>query len=227
MDDLKTIKLLGAAGRKFVREIKLAVKSPAEAMRALMVLFPQFKAWILEQHDRGVAWRVVTDDPMGMDKDGLTQETGSHTIVFAPVLQGAGGSGFSIGKILFGIALIVVSTLPFVGAAVGLSMGLLGGSLILSGVADLITPTPQLTGPNASNYSSGTEASRSADLESNLFSRNQGTGGQGECVPLLYGQRRVSSPRVISFDLRNLPQERQITTTGTQGLLGYVNEVNL
>lgn len=227
MDDLKTIKLLGAAGRKFVREIKLAVKSPAEAMRALMVLFPEFKAWILEQHDRGVAWRVVTNNAEGLDEEDLKQETGSEQIIFAPILQGAGGNGFSIGKILLGIALIAIAVIVPFGGGLGLGLGLLGGSFVLSGVAGLITPTPQLTGPDASNYSSGTEASRSADLESNLFSRNQGTGGQGECVPLLYGQRRVSSPRVISFDLRNLPQERQITTTGTQGLLGYVNEVNL
>ena len=230
MEELKTIKLLGAAGRKFGREFRLAVKSPAEAVRALMTLFPDFQRWVLEQHERGVAWRVVTDSPAGLEKDELVRETGCETIIFSPVLQGAGGNGFSIGKILLGIALIAVAIIvPFGTVGGGLGIGLFGGGLVLSGVADLLTPTPQLSGPKSANgnYTSGTEASRSEDLESNLFSRNQGTGGQGECVPLLYGQRRVQSPRVISFELKNLPSSRQIDVSGATGLTGYVNNVEL
>ena len=228
MEELKTVKLLGAAGRKFGREFRLAVKSPAEAVRALIVLFPQFKAWILEQHERGVAWRVVTDNAEGIDVEEIDMGTSSEVLVFAPVLQGAGG----FGKIILGVLLIAVAI--FVPAAVFgltsmLSVGLVGGALVLGGIAELITPTPQLSGPNSSGVSSvsGTEASRSADLESNLFSRNQGTAGQGECVPLVYGQRRISSPRVVSFDLRNLPSSRSVSTAGTAGLLGYVNGVTL
>lgn len=232
MEQVKTIRLLGAAGRKFGRKFRVAVKSPAEAVRALMALRPEFKAWVLDQHQRGVVWRVVTDRPEGIDDTELDRETGSETIVLAPVIQGAGGSGGSIFKIILGVILIAVAiAVPFGAVAGGLGWGLIGGGLVLSGIADLITPTPQLSGPKASggpsSRASGTAAARSADLESNLFSRNQGTGGQGECVPLLYGQRRVSSPRVISFDLRNLPDSRDIDVAGTAGLLGYVNQQEL
>ena len=230
MEQVKTVRLLGAAGRKFGRQFRLAVKSPAEAIRALIALRPEFQAWVLEQHERGVAWRVVTDRPMGVSEEELTLETGCDEIILAPVVQGAGG----FGKIILGVLLIAVAI--FVPAAVFglssmLSVGLIGGALVLGGIADLVTPTPQLSGPKASggpsSRSSGTAATKSADLESNLFSRNQGTGGQGECVPLLYGQRRVSSPRVISFDLRNLPDSRDIDVAGTAGLLGYVNQEEL
>lgn len=230
MEELKTIKLLGAAGRKFGREFRLVVKSPAEAVRALLTIIPGLKAWILDQHTKGVAWRIVTDNSEGLTENELNRETGSETIVLAPVLVGAGGVGATIGKIVVGIALIAVAVfVPFAVVGGGTIYGLLGAGLLLSGVADLITPTPQLSGPIAAggNPTSGTEASRSADLESNLFSRNQGTGGQGECVPLVYGRRRISSPRLISFDLRNAPSSREITTTGTAGLLGYVNRVEL
>ena len=227
MEELKTVKLLGAAGRKFGRSFKLAVKSPAEAVRALMVLFPTFKRWVLEQHEAGIAWRVITDNSSGISEDEMRQETGQDVIVLAPVIQGAGGDGLTIGKIVLGVALIAVAV--FVPAATFgltsmLGVGLVGGSLVLSGIADLITPTPRLNGPDAKG---GTEAALTSDLESNLFSRNQGTGGQGECVPLLYGRRRVQEPRVISFDLRNLPQNRNITVSGTKGLLGYVNNQDL
>ena len=222
MEELKTVRLLGAAGRKFGRVFKIAAASPAEALRAIEALRPGFYAWILQQHERGVAWRVVTDQAEGLDKEELERGTSAETIVFAPVLQGAGG----FGRILLGVLLIAVAI--FVPAATFgltsmLSVGLIGGALVLGGIADLVTPTPQLSGNNATNSVSGTEAAKSADLESNLFSRNQGTGGQGECVPVLYGQRRVRSPRIISFDLRNLPETRSITTTGTSGLLGYVD----
>ena len=232
MEELKTVKLLGAAGRKFGRSFKLAVKSPAEATRALMALFPEFQAWVIDQHQKGVVWRVITDNSEGLEESELTRETGCDTIILAPVLKGAGGGFGKILKVIIGVVLIAVGLIisfPTMGG--GTPFVLAGLGMLASGVADLLTPTPQLSGPKAaggaSSYSSGTEASRSADLESNLFSRNQGTGGQGECVPLLYGQRRVTSPRVVNFDLRNLPDTRDITTTGTAGLVGYVNNVEL
>lgn len=222
---LKRIKLLGAAGREFGREFSLDVASPAEAVRALCVLHPEFHGWVLEQHQRGVAWRVVTDDPTGLAEDELTRETGSETIIFAPVLQGSGGGG-SVFKIIVGVALVAVGILfPQIGT-IGVKLLItVGSSLALSGVADLLTKTPTLGG--ADSAPTGTAAERTADLESNLFSRNQGTAGQGECVPLLYGRRRVESPRIISFDLRNSTESRQINTSGTRGLLGYVNSQTL
>ena len=217
MSELKTIKLIGAAGRQFGREFRLAVESPAEAIRALCALFPEFYGWVLEQHERGVAWRVVTDDAQGLDGDELTRSTGAGTIVLAPVLSGAG----AVGKIIAGVVLITVGV--FTG---NVAIALLGGSLVFGGVAELLTPTPKLSGDGGGG-STSTAAERSADLESNLFSRNQGTAGQGECVPLVYGRRRIEAPRLVSFDLRTDAIGRSINTSGTRGLLGYVNNIAL
>lgn len=216
MSELKTIKLIGAAGRRFGREFRLAVESPAEAIRALCALFPEFYGWVLEQHERGVAWRVVSDDPQGLGSDELTRSTSADTIVLAPVLNGAG----AVGKIIAGVVLITVGV--FTG---NVAVALLGGSLVFGGVAELLTPTPKLSGEGGGSTS--TAAERSADLESNLFSRNQGTAGQGECVPLVYGRRRIEAPRLVSFDLRTDAIGRSINTSGTRGLLGYVNNIAL
>ena len=237
MQELKTIRLLGAAGRKFGRSFQLAVHSPAEAIRALGALIPEFHGWILDQHSRGVAWKVVTDRSEGLSEDELKRETGVDQIIFAPVIVGAGGISSGVGKIIAGVALIAVAV--FVpAAAIGLksmfAVGMIGAGLALSGTADLLTPTPQLRGPKATSGSgvatsrvTGVEVSKAADLESNLFSRDQGTGAQGEAVPLVYGRRRVAAPRLISFELRNMPSERDISTGGTLGLVGYVNQTEL
>ena len=232
---LKRVRLLGAAGRKFGRVFHLAVKSPAEAIRAISSLRPEFRAWVLQQHDKGVAWRVVTEKPEGLEAEELERET-SEDIILAPVVAGAGGGFGNFFKIILGIVLIAVAIIipaATFGLTSMLGVGIVGAGLVLGGVAGMLTPTPKLNntglGGQGGNtgMDGGVENSKSEDLESNLFSRNQGSGGQGECVPLLYGQRRVRAPRVVNFELRNSTDGRNIDVTGTEGLLGYVNRQNL
>jgi predicted phage tail protein len=217
---LTTIKLLGAAGRMFGRVHRLAVSSPAEAVRALCTIHPGFQAWVLEQHDRGVAWRVVTDSPCGLPAEELQRQTSSDTIIFAPVLQGAGGGAGGVLQIVLGVALIALAFVSFgttalagvlSGGVGSIGMGFIGVGLLLGGIAGLITPTPQK--PKDA-------------LQSNLFTRNSNDGGFGEVVPVLYGQRRVRSPRVISFDL-SIAGDREIDSRKSVGLLGYVARKNL
>ena len=220
MEQLKTVKLLGAAGRKFGRSFQLAVKSPAEAFRALCVLCPGLKAWVLAQHEKGVAWRVVTDDATGLEAEELKRETGEETIVFAPVMRGAGGDG-GFFSIILGVLLIAASLIITFGTAGGgLALGLLGASLVLGGVAQLLTPTPTLP----KQAETGEEGSN--ELESNLFTRGSSNAAQGEVVPVLYGQRRIPAPRLVSFDLSILPSSRNVNTSNV-GLLGYVNRQDL
>ena len=223
MQQLKTVKLLGAAGRKFGREFKIAVKSPAEAFRALCCLCPDLRGWTIQQHEKGVAWRVITSNEGGVGQDALSVETIADVIIFAPVVQGAGGDSGGIFQIVLGVALIAAALIiPFAQAGAGLGIGLLGGSLVLGGIAQLITPTPTL--PTQAKTGEG---STGAELNSNLFTRGASNSAQGEVVPVLYGQRRIPAPRLISFDLKILPASRQVNTAGTQGLLGYVNGVDL
>ena len=86
----------------------------------------------------------------------------------------------------------------------------------------MLTPTPTL--PNQAKTG---EMDPSEELTSNLFTRGATNGAQGEVVPLLYGQRRVPAPRLVSFDLRLLPSSREVDMTNHKGLLGYVNGVEL
>lgn len=221
MEQVRTVKLLGAAGRKFGREFRVAVKSPAEAFRALCVLCPGLRAWVLTQHESGVAWRVITDKAEGVNENELQRETGVATIIFAPQLRGAGGdSGFL--QIIAGVVLIAAALIiPFAVAGGGLALGLLGGSLVLGGIATLLTPTPVL------KKQGKTGQQENVELDSNLFTRNSTNAAQGEVVPVLYGRRRIPAPRLVSFDLRLLPESRSINVSGTSGLLGYVTRKEL
>ena len=110
----------------------------------------------------------------------------------APVLIGAGSSTT---QILLGIGLVAASIFipgatPILGTTFGkisLSVGLFGGSLILGGVAQLLSPVPKPP----------KEATR---LESNSFSGVQQTVRQGVPVPITYGRVFVGSA-VISAGL--------------------------
>jgi len=238
---LKTIKLIGAAGRKFVREIELAVASPAEAVRALSVLFPEFRAWVIEQAEQGVNWRVITQKGRSINESELDRETDSMQIVFAPIVQGAGGGGGGgLWSIIAGVAL-VAAAIFIPAAAFGLTsmftVGLVGAGLIFNGVSQMLTPTPAIpqvkgsmpVGNTTGSQFGGVEGSQTKQLESNLFTRGAGTGAQGEAVPVLFGERILDVPRRISFSLENLPKDRTIKTQdlNTDDLIGYVNKQDL
>jgi predicted phage tail protein len=192
-----TIKLLGEAGRRFGRQFKLAVQSPAEAIRALSMQIPEFRQYLLESSDNGINWRVVTEDALGLDAEQLEWPC-SKRLVLAPQPAGRG----AVGKIILGVALVAFSILvPAIGATgapwlFGMtnftSIGILGGGLIFSGVAQLLTPTPKVT-----TSQGNTEEQRN----SYTFDKSNINSVQGDVVPLLYGERIVGTLPVLSFGI--------------------------
>ena len=209
---LITVRLLGAFGREFGRVHHLAIESAAEAVRALCVLFPAFKGRVIEEGERGVCWRIVTDDPRGMSEEMATMGIPGDQLVLAPIVAGRG----NVGRILAGVAFVALGIFTggaglFGIAALSKSTLLLtGGSLILGGVAGLLTRTPR------SDVDADTK-----DLESSLYTNAAGTGGQGSPVPVCYGKRRIENPLVISFSLGNLPVSRSNAGPATD-LMGVV-----
>jgi predicted phage tail protein len=210
---LITVKLLGAFGREFGRLHRLAIVSPAEAVRALCTLFPAFRLRVIEQAELGVAWRLVTDDPRGLDAEQARAGIPGDQLVLAPIIEGRGG----FGRVLAGVALIGLAIFTSGIGAFGVTflsksaLALTGGALVLGGVAQLLTRQPR------SDVDADTK-----NLESSLYSNAAGTGGQGSPVPVVYGLRRVENPLVISMSLGNLPVTRPINPYGTRGLIGMV-----
>lgn len=207
-----TIRLLGEAGRRFGRKFQLAVKTPAEAMRALCIQIPALRQYLLESGEKGINWRVVTEHPDGLDEEQLLWPM-SKRMVLAPLPAGRGATG----KIIAGVALVAAAIIlgpiggpMFYGAAA--VSGVIGGfaasavasiglSMVFSGVAELLTPTPKM--PNVKNLGGSSVSGRdeSEQLNSFTFDKSNANTIQGDVVPVLYGERIVGSLPVLSFGL--------------------------
>ena len=207
-----TIRLLGEAGRRYGRRFQLAVKTPAEALRALCLQIPGLRQYLLESGDKGINWRVVTDHAEGLEDEQLLWPM-SKRMVLAPLPAGSGG----VGKIIAGVALVAFAILvPGIGAAaatifgtqfgaISLGIGAIGASLIFGGVADLLTPTPKMPNVKGGGLGGGSSAtsgrSQEEQLNSFAFDKSNANTVQGDVVPVLYGERIIGALPVLSFGL--------------------------
>lgn len=196
------VKLLGELGRKFGRSYKFLVKNPKDVLSALSRQLDGFKEYLCQAHENGMGFRLVTDEPEGIDYDRL--ELSCERLIIAPVVAGAGGKGFGIGQILLGVALVALAFIPGIGTAtsaaiaagtakagltaLGTSLFTLGAGLILTGIAGFLSPQ--------ANLSAG--GSDTKKKESFIFDRSAELTSQGYPVPLVYGRYLISSPLYIS-----------------------------
>ena len=176
---LRKIKLYGKLA-KFVghRILEADVATAAEAVRFLVTNWPELERHMADQHYR------VSVGTYDLDLEELHDPAGQQEIKIVPVMAGAGATG----RIIAGIALIALSFIPGFAAWAGptayaLITGI-GASLVLGGVAQLLTPTPKIpTGPDTQND----------PRKSYSFSGVQNTSRQGVPVPIIYGETIVGS----------------------------------
>ena len=202
-----TIRLLGEAGRRYGRKFQLAVKTPAEALRALCLQIPGLRQYLLESGEKGIDWRVVTDHAEGLDEDQMLWPL-SKRLVLAPLPAGRGG----VGKIIAGVALVALAIFVLPGAiafgsialgSLAAPAGAIGASLIFGGVADLLTPTPKMPNVKGGFGGSSSTSGRSQEeqLNSFAFDKSNANTVQGDVVPVLYGERIIGALPVLSFGL--------------------------
>jgi len=181
---LRKIKLYGELA-KFLgqKTFEAEVNNAAQAIRFLVVNFPQ-----LEKHMADRYYKVAIDD-WELEEKELHYPNGQEDIKIIPVVGGEGGRG--LGKVLLGAALIGGAFLinpalsfSFQSGVTGFaSAGAItqaavytGASLILQGVADMLTPVPKIT-----------EQEQDPRLSFN-FSGIQNTSRAGVAVPVIYGE---------------------------------------
>jgi predicted phage tail protein len=183
---LRTIRIYGRLAKRLKRrKFEAEVSTAAEAIRFLLANFPEFEPELAKGHYK------VSAGSYNLTLDELHHPTGSHEICIVPVIAGAGGEGLGIGQILLGVALIAVSLLVPAAAVGGMTaLGLLGGALVLGGVATMLTPVPQAAIPGTST--SGVDT-KTDPRKSYSFSGIQNTSRQGLPVPIVYGETLVGS----------------------------------
>ena len=128
-----------------------------------------------------------------LDLEELHDPAGQQEIKIVPVMAGAG----AVGRIIAGVALIALAiAIPGIGggvaatifgkafSSISLAIGFAGASLVLGGVAQLLTPTPQV--PQGSDGQDDPRKSYS-------FSGIQNVSRQGVPVPIVYGETIVGS----------------------------------
>lgn len=174
---LRRIRLYGKLA-KFIgkRVLEADVETAAEAVRFLVANWPAVEKHMACQHYR------VSLGRYDLAEDELHNPAGQQEIKIVPVVAGAG----AVGRIIAGVALIALSFIPGIGAlAVSLMIGV-GASLVLGGVAQLLTPVPKMPQGAANNTDQDPRKSYS-------FSGIQNTSRQGLPVPIVYGETLVGS----------------------------------
>lgn len=172
---LRTIRIYGRLAKRLGRRrFQAEVASVAEAVRFLLANFPDLESELAQGHYR------VSVGGYELDEKELHDPVGQQEIKIVPVISGAG----AVGRIIAGVALIALSFFlpPVAGIALGTIAFGIGTSLVLGGVAQLLTPVPQ------------TSITETKDpRKSYSFSGIQQTSRQGVPVPVVYGEILVGS----------------------------------
>lgn len=194
---MMTLLLYGHLGRRFGRVHRRAVRTAAEAVRALAATLPGFRRALID----GGAYRVLSGGREALPREALADPLPSgRTLRLVPVVAGA-GRGF--GKIVIGAALIAAAfytggaslSMSAAWAAGGTTLagyfaGQIGVSLVLSGLSQSLSKTPEnRQAPDAPN-----------NLPSYAFDGAVNTAAQGNPVPVCYGRLMVGS-QVVSAGL--------------------------
>jgi predicted phage tail protein len=188
VEKIRTIRLYGRLGAKFGRVHRFAVSSAREAIRALSTQIKGFEAEMANSKAAGVGYAVFVGK-RNLTADELSLPPGSDDIRIAPMLMGAKRAGLF--QVLLGGALLALAFFQpqFLGlsAKAFTTTGLLGASMALGGVVQLLSPQP-----------AGLSVKDSPDNGASYnFNGPVNTQAQGNPVPVLYG-RMIVGGAVIS-----------------------------
>lgn len=184
---MRTIKLYGKL-RKFGKEYKLAVSSPAEAVKALCVMVPGFEDFLKKSKEKGLVYAVFNG------KENISQEqlnfSGTKEIRIAPIPVGSKRGGLF--QTIIGAALLAASFWfpPLANSSFALLTASAGMSLVAGGVMQMLAPQPK--GNKMKEDSENTA--------SYAFSGAVNTTAMGNPVPILAGERLIGGA-VISASI--------------------------
>ena len=195
---LRKVKLYGELA-KFLgqKTLEAEVHSAAQAIRFLVVNFPQLEAHMADRYYK------VSVGNWEIKKEELNYPNGQEDIKIVPIVGGEGGRGtgrFLLGIGLIGAAILLPGAAPILGtsgftAAAGTAgftaiIGNIGIALALTGLSQMLTPVENI------------KEEEQDPRRSFNFSGIQNTSRAGVPVPVIYGQTMVGSI-VVSANIEN------------------------
>jgi predicted phage tail protein len=220
----QVVRLLGDLGERYGTEhTYYDLRTPADAIKLLCINKPKLQEELVHAHEHGVGYRLIqagTD----LGYDDLQLPLGSNDLILPPVIA---GSGDGTGTILVGVGLVAFAILTagagagflglgagllgtvgtagtltagtfVLGSAASVALGAIGTSLILGGVAQMLSPQPivpslsggRLRGSGESGSTDGPQSVvRGSDgRQSYMFTSAANTVGVGATIPVVYGE---------------------------------------
>ena len=247
---MQLVMLAGELGEKYgTHHEYYNLRTPADAIKLLCVNFPQLQRDLMISHHNGVGYKLIqAGAAMGYDE--LHLPFGSKPMVLVPVIAGSGGDDNSFVPVLLGAALVATAvitggtSLAFgvggfslasgVTATTGLGLsvaaGNIGVALILGGVANMLSPQPEMpklsgrrmettnfNGPGAQGITRGSDG-----VQSYAYRGATNTVGAGVTIPVVYGRALVGghllSVNVVATDTSD-PLATAIKAPGEQTVL--------
>ncbi|MDU4998917.1 MAG: tail assembly protein [Enterobacteriaceae bacterium] len=183
MARLTTIRLYGALGARFGRVHKLAVQTPAEAVKALCINLDGLEGYLMNAKNNGMTFAVFRGKRnIGMDDfKGLG---GDSDIRIAPVMEGAKKAG--IFQTILGAVMVVAGVVMTVIS--GGTASPLAASLMVSGVGMMAGGIYQMLSPQPKGLQSRDDPD---NKPSYAFGGAVNTLAMGNPVAILYGEREI------------------------------------
>ena len=207
---MQRVCLMGELGERFGAEhTYYNLRNAADAIKLLCINMPEFKDYLLESEENGIGYQVLQGG-VDFSYEDLILPFGERDLVIVPVLS---GSGEGAGQILAGVGLVALAFVTGGASLFGLALtpilNLIGANLILGGVAQALSPQPQiptLGGFGAVNYGAGSRmGSRNRTngpenvtsgidgQQSYAYTGAANSVGVGATVPLAYGKVLIGS----------------------------------
>lgn len=174
------IELSGILGKKFGKTHHRLITTINEAGIALAKTVPGFEQFMISSKERGLTYAVFKDE-RNISVDDFGFPVTGEVIRMVPVVIGSKKAGL-LQTILGGVIVAVgtIAALGF-GQAWGVNVAIAGGTMMLGGVVQMLSPQPAGLARKESPENKASYA----------FGGVTNTASQGYPVGLLYGKRRI------------------------------------
>ncbi len=204
--------------KQFGTKFNLDCKTPAEVVHALTSQIPKLRQFIQQGLFTVRVGREYLDSRYL--EQGLSQKLKDDaTIHFTPTLKGSKGGGLR--RVIAGVAIVAGAValgplgLGVLGTPSAMMIGGLGASMVLGGVAQMLTKMPTMRGVSTKTGAIKPESVKSKQEEkkqSTSFSNLSNMVAQGKSMPLAYGLIRTGT-LVISQGVETMDVDRNPTAS--------------